>query len=314
MKPFENKCIGVLMGGISGEREVSLRSGNGVLESLRKQGYKAVGIDVNSDVAERLKREGVEVAFLALHGLGGEDGRIQGLLEWMCIPYTGSGVLASAVSMDKIITKCVLEMQGIPTPKGVVFNPAASPEIEARRVLDTIGLPAILKPSAEGSSLGVEIIHEAAALAPAVAKLLAVYPRSFAEQYIVGRDVTVGVVGFGEAVRAVPVLELRPKNEFYDFEAKYTAGMTEFLCPAPLSPEDTAEVQELALRTHHALGCRGVSRTDVVIARDGKKFVLELNSIPGMTTLSDLPAEVKAEGGDYDSLVLEILASATLNS
>ncbi|MFH1537350.1 MAG: D-alanine--D-alanine ligase [bacterium] len=311
---FKAKRIGVLMGGLSREREVSLRSGKGVFESLKKQGYDAVDIDVGRDIMEKLKREKVEIAFVALHGEGGEDGKIQGLLEILGIPYTGSGVLASALSMDKIATKQLFSQQGIPTPDYFILNPAEPLADQCARILDTVGLPLMTKPASEGSSIAMELIKEESRLQPAIEKLLPEYPRSFVEKFIPGKELTVGILGTGADTRALPVLELVPKNEFYDYEAKYTEGMTDFHCPARISDDETRRVQEIALRAHHAIGCHGVSRVDIMLDAGGSPFAIEVNSIPGMTTLSDLPAEAKAEGKSYDELVVEILHSASLKS
>ncbi len=312
-KPFSGKRIGVLMGGKSGEREVSLRSGAGVLNSLKKQGYDAVGIDAVGDVDKKLRAEGVEVAFLALHGPGGEDGKIQGLLETLEIPYTGSGVTASALAMDKELTKLVLAHNGLPFPATAYLENTRDIDMQCENILKNVGLPVFLKPTSEGSSLGCAIVKEERELRQQVKELLARFPRMLAEQYIKGVELTVGVIGSGDGLRGLPVLELVPKNEFYDYEAKYTEGLTELICPARISDETRDKVQALALEAHSALGCSGVSRVDFIVdAEPGDAVILEVNTIPGMTVTSDLPREAIAEGGSYDSLVLEILASAAL--
>lgn len=312
MDNLREKKIGVLMGGKSGERPVSLRSGAGVLASLARQGYDAVGIDVDENVAQRLRDEGVEVAFIALHGKGGEDGAIQGLLETMEIPYTGSGIRASAVSMDKSATKLVLEHHAIPFPATYYLDPEKDVKTQCGEMLAKLKLPIMAKPADEGSSLGCYVIKTPEDAEEMVGALLAEFPNSIAEEFIKGKDVTIGIIGAGDSARALPILELAPKNEFYDYEAKYTKGMTDFYCPARIDEALTRRCQELALETHKVLGAHGVSRVDIIVAPDGGCYVLELNSIPGMTELSDLPAEICAEGGDYDSLVLEILATATI--
>jgi D-alanine-D-alanine ligase len=310
-KPFIGKKIGVLMGGISGEREISLRSGKGVLESLLRQGYDAVGIDVGADVDIRLRQEKVEVAYIILHGKGGEDGSIQGLLETMRIPYTGSGVRASALAMDKELTKLVIGQFGVPFAKTVYLDAGAGVDSGLREIKEKIGLPVIVKPTAEGSSLGCFVAHNDAELAGGLAEFLSKFKRGVAESFISGTEITVGVLGAGNNIRTLPALELVPKNEYYDFEAKYTKGMTSFFCPARLDDKTARQAAKFAIATHQALGCHGVSRVDFIIDSQGDMFCLELNSIPGMTPTSDLPEEIKAAGGDYDSLVLEILASAT---
>jgi D-alanine-D-alanine ligase len=300
------------MGGKSGEREVSLRSGAGVLGALKRQGYDAVGIDVDEHTAEKLRAEKIEVAFLALHGKGGEDGAIQGLLQIMEIPYTGSGIQACAVSMDKTATKYVLDRMKIPYARTYIFTPGRGVAEQCAEMLKSLRLPIIVKPACEGSSLGCALIKIPEDAEREVAPLLARYPDLIAEEFIKGQDVTVGILGAGADARALPILELIPDNEFYDYEAKYTKGMTKFICPANLSQELTRKAQQLALDTHRALGCHGVSRVDIIVDPQGDCFVLELNSIPGMTETSDIPAEYEAAGGSYDELVVEILNSATL--
>lgn len=312
-RPFSDKRIGVLMGGRSGEREVSLRSGKGVLESLRHQGYDAVGIDVDENVDVRLRENRVEIAFITLHGKGGEDGAVQGLLETLRIPYTGSGVAASALSMNKYLTKLVLEQNGIPFPTTIYLEPPMTFEAVREKIFSRTELPVILKPLAEGSSIGIAVAHDETELRDLTGKLLADYPRIIAEPFISGREITVGVIGAGDSPRALPILELVPKNEFYDYQAKYTKGMTELICPARLDEKTTREAQKIAVKTHLALGCNGVSRVDFIVDRRNNPYVLELNTIPGMTETSDLPEEIRAEGGSYDSLALEILASAGLD-
>ncbi|HOO55461.1 MAG TPA: D-alanine--D-alanine ligase [bacterium] len=312
-KPFFDKKIGVLMGGWSGEREVSLRSGAGVVESLRKQGYNAVGIDVDHQIDINIRNENIDIAFIVLHGEGGEDGVIQGMLEAMNIPYTGSGVTASALSMNKELTKLVLLQHGLPTPPGVYLDSAIGLGDRIEAVKKQIGIPAVIKPLSEGSSLGVSIAHDEAELEKILAESGEKYPRIMVEKFIKGRDITVGIIGPESNVRALPILEMEPKNEFYDYEAKYTAGLTNLICPARISDAATRAAQELAVKTHLALGCHGVSRVDFVISDDESLNILEINTIPGMTVTSDLPEEISAEGGSYDSLVLEILSSATID-
>jgi len=314
-RPHEGKRIAVLMGGKSGEREVSLRSGSGMLESLQKQGYDAVGIDVDENVAQRLREERVEVAVIALHGPGGEDGAIQGLLETIEIPYTGSGVTASALAMDKELTKLVLAHYGLPSLRTEYLRRNGTPPSkQGEIVLEKIGLPVMLKPAAEGSSLGCRIVKAKEELEGAIAELTKTYTCTLAEPFVKGKDLTVGVLGTGKNLRALPVLEMASKKEFYDYEAKYTEGLTELICPARISDEMTAEAQRLALAAHRALGCHGVSRVDFVGSPEtGELNILEVNTIPGMTVTSDLPREIATEGGTYDSLVIEILSSATLD-
>ncbi|MEA3401510.1 MAG: D-alanine--D-alanine ligase [Armatimonadota bacterium] len=304
--------LAVLMGGRSGEREVSLRSGAGVLAALRRQGFDAVEIDPGPDLVTQLRQAGAEVVFNVLHGGAGENGAIQGVLEVAGIPYTGCGVLASALTMDKVQSKRIFGAVGVPTPPHVHFDGRRSAEEFAQQAIESFGLPAVTKPRAEGSSLGVSIPKSREQLIEAVASIRARYGEGIIDRFIPGTEITVGIVGVGERTRALPVLELVPKREFYDYKAKYTKGLTELIAPARISDALTARSQELALRAHQALGCTGVSRVDMHIETDGTCWVHEINSVPGMTETSDLPHAAAAEGVGYDELVLQILESATI--
>lgn len=311
---LKNKRIGVLMGGFSREREISLRSGRNCLAALERLGYDAVPVDVGRDVATTLQREAIEVAFLALHGKFGEDGKIQGLLEIMDIPYTGSGVLASAVGMNKAYSKKIAAFYGIPTPAFSLINcdddiaAACSPErLRAR-------LPVMVKPCEEGSSLGVVKVDDLAALAPVADALCRDYVQVIIEEYIAGDEVTVGLLEADGGFHELPVLQLVPReSEFYDYEAKYNEGMTEFILPAAIPPETAARCQELARKVHRVIGCRGFSRVDFMIDSDGVPQFTEINTLPGMTDTSDLPAQAVAAGIGYDALVETMLGSATLS-
>lgn len=298
------------MGGLSGEREVSLRSGENCYQALRSLGYEAVRIDALRDVARRLVDEGVEVAFLALHGRYGEDGTVQGLLELMGIPYTGSGVLASALGMNKVASKKVARQSGIPTPDFCEIGPDEPAAAAAARVAAALGLPVMVKPVEEGSSLGVVKCKEEAELAVCIGEGRKLYGRMFAEGYVPGVEITVGIVEREGKPFALPILELIPKNEFYDYEAKYTHGMTEFVIPARLEPAVYAEAERLSLAVFEAIGCRGYARVDFMVAADGTPYFTEVNTLPGMTDLSDLPAQAKAAGISYPELVELILRSA----
>ncbi len=309
---IRGKRIAVLLGGQSGEREVSLRSGTGVLGALRRQGFDAVAVDPGPDLVAQLREVGAEVVFNVLHGGAGENGAVQGVLEVAGIPYTGCGVLASALTMDKVQTKRIFQAVGIPTPAWLHARPDGDPERLAAEAVERLGLPAVVKPRAEGSSLGVSIARTQAQLADAVAALLADYGEGIIDRFIDGTEVTVGIVGVGEKTRALPVLELVPKNEFYDYEAKYTKGMTELIAPARISDDETARSQAVALAAFEALGCVGLGRVDMHIDREGRCWVHEINSVPGMTETSDLPHAAEAEGVSYDELVLQILETATI--
>jgi D-alanine-D-alanine ligase len=309
---LKSKRIGVLMGGLSGEREVSLRSGDNCLRALASLGYEVVKVDALRDVALRLVEEEVEVAFLALHGRFGEDGTIQGMLELMDIPYTGSGVLASALGMHKIAAKKVVRQSGVPTPDFCEIDLHEPADAAARRVVEGVGLPAMLKPVEEGSSLGVVKCNAEADLVTGIDAGRREFGRIFAETHVAGTEITVGVIERDGIPVALPILELVPKNEFYDYEAKYTHGMTEFFIPARLDAAVYQRAERLALAAFAAIGCRGFGRVDFMVAADGTPFFTEVNTLPGMTDLSDLPAQAAAAGISYAELVELILMSAVV--
>ncbi len=311
VRVFKNKKIVVLYGGWSREREVSLRSGKKVHESLIRQGFNAELLDVDHDYIDKLRSMQPDVVLIMLHGKPGEDGTFQGALESMGIPYTGSGVLASALGINKVASKRIFQSVGIPTPDFVYVPSWMDLEKAREAALSKIGIPMVIKPKDEGSSLGVHIIRAEEELIPLMNQERKEYGDFLIEKFIKGKSVTTGILGTGGEAFAVPVLELRVKGrEFYDYEAKYTKGLTEFVIPAELPPETYAWLQDVSLRAHIALECRGFSRVDAVVAEDGTPYVLEVNTIPGMTDLSDLPAEAAAMGISYDELVLWILKSA----
>ncbi len=308
---LRSKRIGVLCGGQSSEREVSFRSGRGVLAALRRQGFDAVEVDPSPELPAQLRAAGVEIAYIALHGAPGEDGTIQAVLEYAGIPYTGSGVLGCALTMHKVQTKRVLVAEGLPTPGWTVVSREDRPELVVEAVCRKLGLPLVVKPISEGSSFGVSIPKTVDELARDLRALLDTYGEALVEQFIAGTELTVGVIGVGERLQALPVLELVPHKEFYDYEAKYTKGLTDLIVPARISEEATAQAQRLALAAHRALDCRGVSRVDMHLDAAGCLWITEVNSSPGMTETSDLPAAAEALGMSYDDLVLEILCSAS---
>jgi D-alanine-D-alanine ligase len=307
---LKTKTIGVLMGGLSGEREISLRSGENCLRALLSRGYRAVRIDAVRDVAQRIDEAGVEVAFLALHGRYGEDGTIQGLLEMMGVPYTGSGVLASALGMNKIAAKKVVRESGLPTPDYCEIGMDEPASAVATRIEAELGLPVMLKPVEEGSSLGVFKCKQADDLRAGVERGRTEFGTMFAERFVAGCEITAGVLERGGRRDALPILELVPKNEFYDFEAKYTEGMTEFVLPARLAPAVYSEAQRVAVAAFEAIGCRGYARVDMMVDHTGVPWFVELNTLPGMTELSDLPAQALAAGISYEDLVETILLTA----
>lgn len=301
--------IAVLCGGLSSERDVSLRSGKNCFEALKRLGYAHVAmIDVDRNIAQTLQSQGIEVAFLALHGKYGEDGCIQGLLEIVGIPYTGCRVAASALTMNKDLTKRLLKEAGLPVIPSVTFYLG-----NGRRefsVGDKLRYPVMVKPLTEGSSIGMSKVDEADSLAVALKDAAQYTPWVMVEEFVVGKSITVGVFDKDGKPVVTPILELRTKTEWYDLEAKYTDGMTEFILPAELSPEVTRRIQETTLKAHEVAGCHGLSRIDFVVAPNDEFYLLEINTIPGMTDLSDLPAQAKAMGVEYDQLVEYILQTA----
>jgi D-alanine-D-alanine ligase len=295
------KKIGVLMGGLSAEREVSLNSGRAVLAALTSQGYDAVGIDVDRNLAHRLSEEGVEVAFIALHGRFGEDGSVQGLLEMMGIPYTGSGVLASALAINKVYSKVIFRSAGLlVAPYQVVRR--------GEQLNLSHPLPVVVKPSQEGSSVGVSIVREQGQMEKALADAFSYDNEVLVERFIDGREVQVGILD-GKAMGAI---EIVPKNEFYDFEAKYTAGMAEHILPARLPAAIYADVLKAGEKAHAALGCDCYSRVDFLVTAAGECYILEVNTLPGMTDLSLLPEIARGSGIEFGPLVERILMAAAL--
>ena len=294
--------VGVLMGGVSSEREISLRSGASVLQALTRKGYHAVAIDAAKDPVSRLKRHNVEVAFICLHGKQGEDGAIQGFLEVLNIPYTGSGIRASSVAMDKIMTKEILAYHGIPTPAFAMIH---RQEMRGRMPK----LPVAVKPSGEGSTIGVTRVEKKKDLEKAIRLARQFGPRILVEEWISGREITVGILGD----RPLPVVEVRPKSGFYDYHSKYTPGQTEYLVPAPVSKRLANKVSELALATHETIGCSGATRVDLILDKENRPTVLEVNTIPGMTETSLLPKAAKEAGISFDDLVERILKRAVKN-
>ena len=306
-----DKKIGVLCGGMSSEREVSLRSGKNCYEALLRLGYKnTVMIDVDKNVAEKLNQEKIEIAFLALHGKYGEDGCIQGLLEIMGIPYTGCGVAASAISMNKDITKRVLSLfPDIPLIKSQVISKETIKNFKLN-----LKYPLMLKPVSEGSSIGMVKVENENNLEESLIYAFKFSDCILIEEFLDGLSTTVGVLDIEDKTIATPILAFHPKNEWYDFEAKYTAGMTEFELPAKLSEDLTKRIQDIAIKSHKAVGARGLCRVDFLITPEGNPYVLEINTIPGMTDLSDLPAQAKAMGISFDNLVKIILNSSVLEN
>ena len=303
--------IGVLMGGQSSEREVSLRTGAAVHRALCRRGYDAVTIDVGPTLSRDLQEQKVALAFLALHGPGGEDGSIQGFLETLGIPYTGSGVHASAVGMHKVTTKTVLGAHGIPVPGGLVIK--RGERMSSAQALRSAKLrwPVVVKPASEGSTIGVTIVRKPSQWEQAVALAHRYDPDAMVEAYIPGHEVTVSLLGrLDESPLVLPAVEIVAPNGFYDFSAKYEKGKTRYLCPAPLGSVVTKQIKNLALQTYTVLGCAGAARVDFRITPRGRPYVLEINTVPGMTETSLLPMAAGEAGVDYEELTERILESA----
>ena len=299
--------IAVLCGGMSSEREISLRSGKNCLAALQRLGYKnAAIVDVSENIMNHLK--GFEFAYNTLHGKYGEDGCIQGVLEILKIPYTGCGVMASSICMNKEYTKKVMQTAGLPLIKSVYLLTGENPVEKVKE----LKYPLMIKPVSEGSSFGMNKVNNEAELIKAVEEARKYNDNILIEEYLVGTAATVGVLERNGKAFATEILELRPKNEWYDYECKYTKGMTEFVLPAELSEEMTSRVKEYAVKAFEVCGCSGVSRVDFHIVGD-TPYILEVNTNPGMTDTSDLPAQAAAGGISYDELVEMILKSAGLN-
>ncbi len=301
--------IAVLCGGLSSEREVSLRSGKNVYEALKRLGYKnAELIDVDKNIGKTLIDKGIKVAYNALHGKYGEDGCIQGTLELLGIEYTGCGVFSSATCINKEYTKTVLKKYNLPLIKSVFVKKGEN----VKQAVKDLKYPLMLKPVCEGSSIGMYKVNRPEELEELYNKSAKCNQDILIEEFLVGICATVGVLDNNGETFATEILELRPKNEWYDYEAKYTKGMTEFILPAELSEEMTKSVKEKAIEAYKACGCSGVSRVDFLIS-EGIPYILEINTSPGMTDTSDLPAQAAVMGISYDDLVLMILNNAGLD-
>jgi D-alanine-D-alanine ligase len=290
----------VLMGGRSAEREVSLNTGAQVAEALASRGHEVFTVDsARADFIAALQDAAPDVVFICLHGRLGEDGTVQGLLELLDMPYVGSGVLASALATDKAMTKFIYGAHGIPTPDYVVLR-RGEPTDEA--ALAALGERTVVKPACEGSSIGMHIVHDAGELPAAIEEAFTHDDRVLVERFVSGVEVTVGVLGNGEAAFALPTLEIVPEHEFYDYESKYIPGMSRHVIPAGVSEAAGVGCQMAALAAHKALGCAGVSRTDTIVTDDEEIFVLETNTIPGMTSTSLLPDSARAAGIEFPEL------------
>ena len=297
--------IGVLYGGISAEREISLKTGAAVLRALKELGYAVVGVDAGLDLPAQLKEAAIELAFVALHGRFGEDGRVQGLLEMLQLPYTGSGVLSSSLSIDKVATKQMLLYHELPTPG---FEVVKTKEQADRLLNNSRHFPLVVKPAREGSTIGISIVHSLEALRHGIDTAAALDGTVLVEEYIDGLELTVSVLN-GEAL---PIIQIVPRSGFYDFHAKYTPGQTEYLLPAPIDAGVYTQMQQAAVAACEVLGCRGAARVDFML-REKEFYCLEVNTIPGMTETSLLPKAAKAAGLDFNQLVEKILLDAGID-
>ncbi len=312
--------VAVLMGGTSAEREISILSGTGVLAALRSQGVDAIAFDPAERDLGDLKREGFARCFVALHGRHGEDGSVQGALELLGIPYTGSGVMASAIAIDKVMTKRIWLAEGLPTPKFVRLAADQQQRENLRAVPDVLGLPLVVKPPREGSSIGITKVAGPTLdldrqMQDAVA-LAAKYDADvLCEEFIDGDEVTCPVLGEGEGARALPVVRIVAPEGEYDYQNKYFTDVVRYECPSGLPAAEEAEIQRIVLAAYRLLGCRGWGRADLMLRRaDRKPFLLEMNTSPGMTSHSLVPISARAAGLSYEALCMQLLASATLDS
>lgn len=298
MTNLKNKKIAVLCGGPSSEREVSLDSGKAVYKAIKNLGLNAVLIDVNKNVAEKLKKEKIDIAYITLHGKPGEDGTIQGMLEIMRIPYTGCGVFASSATIDKIISKKIFDYAKIPTAKWTV--------IEKLKPFKEIELPVVVKPASQGSAIGISIVKNKKEFEKAVKLAFKYEDRILVEKYIKGMEVTAGVLNG----KALPVIEIVPKGKFYDFKSKYTVGQSTHIIPARLPEKVLNKIQNIAIKVYNEFMCNGICRVDMIVDKDNNIYVLEVNTLPGMTKTSLFPDAAKNIGMSFENLVLEILKSA----
>lgn len=310
----KNQVVAVVMGGPSAEREVSLNTGAAIANALREYGYtNVVEIDLDPrNFGKQLAESKAEVVFNAVHGLYGEDGRLQTLLEIREMPYTGSGMIASVSCMDKVITKRMLRDAGISTPACLIVNKKESGIKE--KIMQRFSLPVVIKPASQGSSIGVEIVKEENQLDEALANAFKYSRDILVEEFIGGKELTVSMMQKDGEVVALPVIHIAPHSGTYDYHSKYTKGATEYICPADLDEETTKKVQEISKQAYEVLGCSGVARADVMLDETGNGYVLEINTVPGMTATSLVPKAAAAAGISFPELCNIILQSASVNN
>jgi len=295
-----------MMGGLSREREISLKTGKAILKALTEKGYTVTAIDVGEDIGEKLVRGKIECAFLALHGRFGEDGTIQGMLELMRIPYTGSDVLASALAMHKIMAKKFFLCEKIPTPRFEVLQREEIKKGLQKKI--SLPLPVVVKPAREGSTIGISIVRREEELLSAFKKAVEYDEEILIEEFMKGKEITVGIL---EDI-PLPMIEIVPKSGFYDFHSKYTKGETQYILPARISREKYLYAQEISLKAFQTLGCSGVARVDLMTDENENPFVIDINTMPGMTETSLLPKAASYAGIPFEDLVERILLKASL--
>lgn len=302
---LKNKRIGILYGGWSAERSISLKSGGAVIKALKQGGYKVIPIDVDKNIAVKLPKYKIDIAFIILHGPFGEDGTVQALLQAAGIPYTGCGVLASALAMNKIFSKEIFDFHKIPTPEWAVLS-----DINQRDVgncIESFGFPLVVKPATQGSAIGVTIPKNKIEFEKGLRLAFKYDTQVLVEEYIPGREITVGILGD----KALPVIEIVPvKGKFYDFKAKYAKGGSLHIIPAKLNKKLSVQIQDIAKKAFNALGCKAISRVDLRLTPEGKPFVLEVNTLPGMTETSLMPDAAKAVGMSFLDMILEIIKTS----
>ena len=298
------KKVLVLMGGTSEEREVSLNSGKAVYEGLKEAGYEVYTLDFKPETMHRILDHSPDVVFITLHGKNGEDGTVQGYLELLGIPYTGSGVLASAICMNKIITKKLLLYEELPTADFQVIKKTLfhKDSFDPSQLIEKYGLPLVIKPPTQGSSVGTSIVRKGVDILPALELAFSLDEEVLVERFIPGTELTVTVLG-NDNLKVLPVIEIVAKNEYYDFESKYTPGMSEHIIPARIGESERKKAEAISCKAYEAVGCRGYARIDLIVDQEGSPYILEINTLPGMTGTSLVPDAAKAAGIKFPELL-----------